>query len=74
MKEKYPELHSLTCDMMFSFTHLTLSTKRRGSRYTLVLLSGCSVLATPEATENVPAPVCYSVHAVHSYLAVKLCT
>lgn len=31
------------------------------------LLRGRSMLATPEATEDVPAPVCCGVHAVHNY-------
>lgn len=32
----------------------------------LCLLSGCSVFATLQAAENVPAPVCFGVRSVHN--------
>lgn len=31
------------------------------------LLSSCSMFATAKATEDVTAPVCFGVHAVHKY-------
>lgn len=31
------------------------------------LLSGCSLLATPDATDDVPVLVCFDVHVVHNY-------